>query len=164
MTAIPYYQLMEDVQKEWIRNIIDTIDKMDSIDKLSVYMDYFIMEIAMKLDTAWLVKFQEKKIIKRKVTKYHGAHYHKGKMISPPRTWEEEETFEEDIIYPIKLWENNYIASFDDFINLQKSFHIHDSGEKWKERGSAQRIKIEFSEHSIYDYYFRHGFDKKPVS
>ena len=129
--------------KEYINlknNIIDVADKMDIVDKLDLYMESIISQIANKHDFNIVIKNEENK--NYWLNGYDGTITLMKKGIHNPKNRISDSCA---IFYNHKYHNGKFIEdtiqSFEDFIS-KDNFKIIDLGENWKNNGYAKRVFI----------------------
>lgn len=116
-----------------------SIDSINVIDKVRIYMRYYIMMIAMKHDFIMVNKNQ---------TFYPKGYGDPDLMVNN--------------IHFFYLWKRNFpVLSFDAFVD-QSNYKITDNGENWKERGFAKQKTVSCS--GIYEYVWHNPSVLKEIS
>lgn len=109
---------------------VGKVNRLDEWQKLKVYMDYYCTMISLK--------YNFEVVDKMKPNWQHGCG-------TPDKEYM-------GLAFYF-LWKDMKISDFESFIS-DKNIDVRDCGEDWKERGFAQRWRVET--YGIYDWYWKH--------
>jgi hypothetical protein len=110
-------------------DLVKYVDNMSSLQKLEVYMDYYVSMLSLKLNFHLVDKTKD--------NWNHGYGVPCKEYLGLAFYY---------------LWKDLNIKSFDEFIS-GKNIVVHDMGECWKENGFAQRFRTEY--YGIHDWYWK---------
>lgn len=109
---------------------VDKINRLSKLDKLKIYMGYFIANNSLKNN--FFIKYDYI------IEKYPNPEYADSTICGIKR-----------LDY---LWKDIYIQSFDEFIS-EENIRIIDNGDDWNKNGFAQRIMVDYF--GIYEWYWK---------